>query len=97
MADDPIRESGYRVRVFVDFWNFTLFMKDLDEGFLVDWSKLGPVLAAAAAEVINSEAAGEYQGLKCYGSYTKTDQGRKLHGWAGCFRQDGGCWSQGPE
>ena len=82
MADDPNRESGYRVRVFVDFWNFTLFMKDVDEGFLVDWSMLGPVLAGAAAGVINSVAAGEYQGLNCYGSYTKTDQGRKLHGWA---------------
>ena len=61
--------------MFVDFWNYTLHMKSVDESFLTDWSKLWPVLSRTAT--------GDYQGLNFYGSYNlagETDQ--KLHRWA---------------
>ena len=61
--DDPIHSSRYRVRVFVDFWNYTLSMRDADEAFRTDWSKLGPVLSCAAVAVVDAAAVGEYQGL----------------------------------
>ena len=41
-GDDPIHGSRHRVRVFVDFWNYTLTMRDVDEVFRTDWSRLGP-------------------------------------------------------
>ena len=45
---DPQLGQRYRARVFVDFWNYTLSMRDVDADFRTDWSRLGPVLAAAS-------------------------------------------------
>ena len=42
--------------------------RDADAVFRTDWAKLGPVLARAAAAVVDAAAAGEYQGLNFYGS-----------------------------
>ena len=48
MSDDvPTLGQRHRVRVFVDFWNYSLSMRDVDENFRTDWSKLGPVLSNA--------------------------------------------------
>ena len=80
---NPSIDPRHRVRVFMDFWNYTLHMKSVDEPFRTDWSKLGPVLSRAATEVVDPTATGEYQGLNFYGSYNPagaTD--RKLHRWA---------------
>ena len=80
---DPIHGPRHRVRVFVDFWNYTLSMRDADEAFRTDWARLGPVLSHAAAAVVDAAATGEYQGLNFYGSYDPTsDADRKLHRWA---------------
>ena len=54
----PIQGARHRVRVFVDFWNYTLSMRDADEAFRTDWSRLGPVLARAAATVVDPAATG---------------------------------------
>ena len=35
----PSEEAKVRVMLFIDFWNFTLNMKKLDETFLIDWFK----------------------------------------------------------
>ncbi len=83
MDDTGSTGAHYRVRIFVDFWNFTLLMRDVDSDFSTDWSKLGPVLTRAAIEAINSSVEGEYQGLNFYGSYNPaTDKGKKRHRWA---------------
>ena len=68
-GEDPIHPLRHRVRVFVDFWNYTLSMRDVDKAFRTDWSKLGPVLSQAAAAVVDVPATGEYQGLNFYGSH----------------------------
>ena len=49
-------EARHRVRVFVDFWNFTLHVKDVDHAFRADWSRLGPVLSRAAAAIPSPRA-----------------------------------------
>ena len=67
--DDQIHSPRYRCRVFVDFWNYTLSMRGVEEDFRTDWSRLGPVLSRAAAKVVDATAAGDYQGLNVYGSY----------------------------
>ena len=80
---DPIQGSRHRVRVFVDFWNYTLSMRDADKDLRTDWSRLGPVLSRAAAGVIDAAAGGEYQGLNFYGSYNPaSDKDRNLYQWA---------------
>ncbi len=80
MENVSTNRPRYRVRVFVDFWNFTLLMSSEEQGFSADWRKLGPVLTRMAAEVINPEAVGEYQGLNFYGSYDpSSEHGKKRH------------------
>ena len=37
MSTEPVKS---RVALFIDFWNFTLNMKKLDEFFLIDWFKI---------------------------------------------------------
>ena len=79
--NDPTHDQRHRVRVFVDFWNYTLSMRDVDKGFRTDWSRLGPVLTHAATTAIDDTASGTYQGLNFYGSYDPAKD-RKLHRWA---------------
>ena len=83
MTDDiPTHRHRHRVRVFVDFWNYSLSMRDVAEEFRTDWSKLGPVLSRAAADV-TAAPTGEYQGLNFYGSHDPTSESdKKLHRWA---------------
>ena len=81
-AEAPIRQR-LRVRVFVDFWNFTLTMRDVDEKFRTDWRMLGPVLSSAAVAYIDKDATDAYQGLNFYGSHDPANpQGGKLLRWA---------------
>ena len=54
-------QQRHRVRVFVDFWNYTLSMRDVDQTFATDWAKLGPELARAAVAEVEATATGEYQ------------------------------------
>ncbi len=84
MPDDaaPTTQRN-RVRVFVDFWNYTLSMRHVDREFLTDWSTLGPVLAGAAGQCIASQSPAQYQGLNFYGSYDpNSTRDRSLRRWA---------------
>ena len=73
----------HRIRVFVDFWNFTLSMRELDSQFRTDWSTLGPALTRAAAERVAPELPAQYQGLNFYGSYDPgSPSDRSLRRWA---------------
>lgn len=85
-APDPPEPSGvprHRVRVFVDFWNYTLSMQSRDREFWTDWSKFGPVLSRAAADVVAATAVAEYQGVNIYGSYDpNSEKDRRMHQWA---------------
>lgn len=81
--EDPQQGERHRTRVFVDFWNFSLSMRHVEEAFRTDWSKLGPVLARAASEVVDSAATGVFQGLNFYGSYDPaSERDRRLNNWA---------------
>ena len=81
MPDDD-QQQRHRVRVFVDFWNYTLTMRDnVDATFATDWAELGPKLARAAVAKVDATATGEYQGLNFYGSYDRVTE-KKLHQWA---------------
>lgn len=73
----------HRVRVFVDFWNFTLGMRDVEAAFRTDWSRLGPVLTKATAELAGESQPYLSQGLDFYGSCDPVSRPvRRLHRWA---------------
>lgn len=80
---DTVSAPSHRVKVFVDFWNFSLSMQDVDQDFRADWSQLGPVLSSEAVRVINNTAQSEYQGLNLYGSYDPgSEKDRRMRQWA---------------
>lgn len=70
----------YRVRVFVDFWNYTLAMKQVDAGFRTDWSALGPKVARAAALTVGPTVQHAFQGMSVHGSYNPSSD-KKLKDW----------------
>lgn len=80
--DSLVTPQRYRVRIFVDFWNFTLLMRDIEQDFSTDWKKLGPVLTRVATETVSDEAIGEYQGLNFYVSYDPASENdKKMYQW----------------
>lgn len=70
----------YRVRVFVDFWNYTLAMKNTDAQFQTDWSLFGPQVAQAAVAAIDPTVQHAFQGMSVYGSYDPSKD-HKLINW----------------
>lgn len=58
-----------RVRVFVDFWNFSLSIRGQDEKFKIDWSKIGGILAAEAAKAVQADGSHVYEGTHVFASY----------------------------
>ncbi len=83
LVNSPVQGPRHLVRVFVDFWNYTLSMRNADAEIRTDWAMLGPVLAHAAAGVVDVAAASEYQGLNFYGSHDPAREAdRRLHRWA---------------
>ncbi len=69
MISDSGMEHTVRVRVFVDFWNFQLSVNNLEQGFRIDWLKLGRIMAQESLNVVEPTADIEYQGMNVYGSY----------------------------
>lgn len=71
-----------RVRIFVDFWNFTLSTQKETAKFQIDWKKLGPLIAAEAAKSVDASASVKYEGMNVYGSYDPAKQrDAKLKTW----------------
>ncbi len=54
--------SHCRIRIFLDYWNFELSMRAMDNKFKNDWEKIGPVLVQATSEVIQTSQPVEFQG-----------------------------------
>lgn len=69
MSPQPTPVARLRIRVFVDFWNFTLSFRDRDPNFRVDWSKLGQILSKEAGNIIDGGELPQYEGMHVYGSY----------------------------
>ncbi len=54
MKQESPDRSGCRVHNYLDYWNYELLMRAVDEAFRTDWIKIGPALAEAAAEIVKS-------------------------------------------
>lgn len=70
MAEPLSHTAPLKVRVFVDYWNFTLSCKSLDSQFRFDWSNIGPLLAAEAAALVSATLPHSYEAMHVYGSYS---------------------------
>lgn len=80
MSEDPTPRH-YRVRVFVDFWNYTLAMRDTDPEFRTDWSVFGPQIALAAAKTVDPTLNHTFRGMSVHGSYDSSKDARLMN-WA---------------
>jgi uncharacterized LabA/DUF88 family protein len=69
--DQILAPRKQRVHVFIDFWNFQLTLKNIDEKFSADFRALGPVLVDAAMAIVDEGAQAEYAGM---GVYMSTDE-----------------------
>ncbi|MCB1339487.1 MAG: NYN domain-containing protein [Pseudooceanicola sp.] len=58
-----------RVRVFVDFWNFSISLRNVDDSFRTRWEPIGYALAREAAKVVDLKAKFSFEGVHVYGSY----------------------------
>ena len=58
-----------RVRVFVDFWNFSLSLRGVDDTFRTVWEPIGPAFAREAAKIVDPADKATFEGLHVYGSY----------------------------
>jgi hypothetical protein len=71
-----------RVRVFIDFWNFTLSLRRVSPGFMSDWRPIGPLLAEAAAGCIDPALPYSFEAMHVYGSFDPAKDGdKKLRNW----------------
>ena len=86
---------GQRVRLFIDFWNFTLEWRDrAAAGTQCDWTKVPLELCAAAGAELAKAKLGDLDLVetRVYASYEPgTEPGRKLRHWLHNFldRQPG--------
>ena len=80
--EQAVRAAGNRVRVFIDFWNLQLTMRNAVGGrFNFDWEVLPGWLVPRAGEVC--QTMGSYEGTHVYGSFnTASDRDKPLAHWA---------------
>lgn len=59
-----------RVRVFVDFWNFTLSMNaERPQAFQADWTKIGRLFAEKAAQQVDPAMGHSFEAMHVYASF----------------------------
>ncbi|MBA4748970.1 MAG: NYN domain-containing protein [Sphingopyxis sp.] len=56
-----------RVRIFVDFWNFSLSLRRQDDAFKVDWRPVASLIVSEASRLLGQSAI--YEAMHIYGSY----------------------------
>jgi len=79
-ANPPVVAPPLRVRIFVDFWNFSLSLRRLDEKFMIDWTKLPSLFVNEAASLLGGPAS--FEGMHVYGSYDPAKPSdAKLRNW----------------
>lgn len=78
----PTSNATLRVRVFVDFWNFSLSIRGHDNAFMVNWLPIGPLLTVEAGKLVDSTVPAKFEALHVYGSYDPAKpQDAKFRNW----------------
>ena len=83
MRADKVEKAGFlRVRVFIDFWNFSLSLRSRDKEFRADWHQIGKVFAHKAGEIVDANLPVSYEAAHVYGSYDPdSEKDRRLGNW----------------
>ena len=55
------------MRIFVDFWNFSLSLRRLDDAFKVDWQPIAGLFVNEAAKLVGTPCS--FEAMHVYGSY----------------------------
>ncbi len=73
-----------KIKLFIDFWNFTLTMNRMTgPSFQTDWKTLPHVLARGAMHLVSQQSAWEFVGMHVYGSYDPhSPKDQDMHRWA---------------
>jgi uncharacterized LabA/DUF88 family protein len=78
----PASAPLLRVRIFVDFWNFTLSMNNEKPRFQPDWTKIGRLLTAKSAEQVDPAVSHSFEAMHVYGSFDPASRADvKLRTW----------------
>lgn len=79
---DAVPARSNRIRIFVDFWNFSLSLRRHDENFMLNWQLVAPVFVREAAKILNSASPATFEAMHVYGSYdpSKADD-NKFKNW----------------
>ncbi|MCC0004222.1 MAG: NYN domain-containing protein [Methylobacteriaceae bacterium] len=64
-----VQAQKIRVRIFIDFWNFSLELRRRDDTFRVDWTPIPQLLTKEAGQRVDASLSASYEGLHVYGSY----------------------------
>lgn len=76
------KNARLRVRIFVDFWNFSLSLRNEDDTFRVDWKPIGTLLTVEAGKLVDATTPALFEGMHVYGSIDpKKSQDIKLKNW----------------
>lgn len=54
MASTAPTIAPLRVRIFVDFWNFSLSIRRENDAFMIDWKPVAAALVAEAAQLLGA-------------------------------------------
>jgi uncharacterized LabA/DUF88 family protein len=82
MTAAKVSISEQRVRVFVDYQNFTLSLRRTESNFMIDMRPLGVCLAQEALREVDPNASALYQGMNVYSSYDRdTPAGANHRNW----------------
>ncbi len=74
-----------RVSIFLDFWNFTLNLRDKDPAFKANWLEIANTFIAEAQKVLGEDEKLVLQDFNIFGSYSDTPQDSGLIQWFNQF------------
>lgn len=63
----PPVQAPIRVRIFIDFWNFSLSLRREDPTFKIDWKQVAGIMIAETAQLLGAPVS--YEAMHVYGSY----------------------------
>ena len=79
--EDNTKSGTLRVRVFVDFWNFSLSLRSEDDSFRTVWEPIGALFAREAAKAVDDKAKFSFDGIHVYGSYDPRGNDKAFKNW----------------
>lgn len=68
------------IRIFIDFWNLQLSIRDIDNRYRLDWKKISPLLVAETETLLGEQL--RFVGTTVYMSYSNSPADSNLRNWS---------------